>query len=669
MGSLKPGASLQLTLSAVISLLATSIVVAVSSLLIASVNRTGESGLRRKAALYAEFFSDELGSAVAFSDRQTAHEVLSAAPSLDRDIESVGLYREDGSLIEKYGENPPQPWSSASRGTQLRVSPASLLALARVESREGPKGVVVLRMSRSALRKALQRSILDAVALGVLALAVSLAASWFIASWVSRRLRTIVVAANSVARGDLTQPPLAPGCADEIGALAASFNIMVAQLRHLIDDREAKAAREQEQLALLVSERTSELAVRNDELRESGERFRLIAETTNAIPWEYSLAERRLTYVGPQAESLLGYAVSMWSDPSALVRLVPAQDWRKFRREAVAALRTSSSHEAELRILAADGKHRDLRCVAVWKPDARQRVRGLLLDVTQRKKLELELQQAQKLESVGRLASGIAHEINTPIQFVSDSIHFISGAIGDVLGLLGQYRRLREEAAAGTPGPETLATVEAAEEDADIDYLAENLPKSAERALEGLGRVATLVRSMKEFAHPDSKEKSPADLNRALQSTLTIARNEYKYVADVETSFGDIPQVNCRISELNQAFLNIIVNSAHAIGDVVQSGQRGTIRIATRVEDGQVIVVLADTGGGIPEAIRARIFDPFFTTKAVGKGTGQGLAIARSVVVEKHGGAIEVESEVGKGTTFTIRLPIDSDSGPRSKAA
>jgi two-component system, NtrC family, sensor kinase len=179
-----------------------------------------------------------------------------------------------------------------------------------------------------------------------------------------------------------------------------------------------------------------------------------------------------------------------------------------------------------------------------------------------------------------------------------------------------------------------------------------------ERSLDGLKRVATIVKSMKEFAHPDTAEMITVDLNHAIQSTLVIARNEYKYVADVETSFGALPPVVCYAGEINQAVLNIVVNAAHAIEDVVKGTQkRGSISVKTSIEGELVVVAIGDTGGGIPVAIRDRIFDPFFTTKEVGKGTGQGLAIARSVVVEKHGGELSLVSEVGKGTTFYIRLP------------
>ena len=196
------------------------------------------------------------------------------------------------------------------------------------------------------------------------------------------------------------------------------------------------------------------------------------------------------------------------------------------------------------------------------------------------------------------------------------------------------------------------------EEQADLAYLLENVPAALSRSLEGLDRVATIVSSLKEYAHPDQRDKTLVDLNRAIVSTLTISRNEYKYVADVETDLGELPPVSCHAGEVNQVILNLIVNAAHAIGDRVNgTDKKGLLKIATHYEDGAAVISIADTGGGIPETIRDKIFDPFFTTKEVGKGTGQGLFIARSVVVEKHGGSLTFETEVGKGTTFFVRLP------------
>ena len=287
-------------------------------------------------------------------------------------------------------------------------------------------------------------------------------------------------------------------------------------------------------------------------------------------------------------------------------------------------------------------------------------------DVTVTRQLEADLQQAQKLEAVGRLASGVAHEINTPIQFVSDSVYFLRDAIKDLDGLVEKYQSFVRDSNAQTPN-ERSADIANTENEIDLAYLREELPKAIDRSLEGLNRVATIVRAMKEFAHPDQKEKAAIDLNRAIVSTLAIARNEYKYVADIETDYGNIPPVLCHGGDLNQAILNIIVNAAHAIGDVVSgTDKRGRISIRTFVEGNDVCIAISDTGGGISDAIRAKIFDPFFTTKAVGKGTGQGLAIARSVIVEKHGGQLAVDAQVGSGTTFAIRLPIVGSDPPHA---
>jgi signal transduction histidine kinase len=239
----------------------------------------------------------------------------------------------------------------------------------------------------------------------------------------------------------------------------------------------------------------------------------------------------------------------------------------------------------------------------------------------------------------------------------------------DLSQIVDKYRELRA-ATERTQDAAVVAAVKAAEEaedDADLDYILENAPVALDRARDGLGRVAAIVRSMKEFAHPDRKEMVQTDLNQAIASTLVIASNEYKYVAEVETSFGDLPPVNCYAGEINQVVLNLIVNAAHAIGDVVKgTPDKGKIRVSTRLLDDQVEIAIADSGKGIPVEVRSRIFDPFFTTKEVGKGTGQGLAIARTVVVEKHKGTLHFETEVGRGTTFFIRLPVN---GPAAQTA
>jgi signal transduction histidine kinase len=284
-------------------------------------------------------------------------------------------------------------------------------------------------------------------------------------------------------------------------------------------------------------------------------------------------------------------------------------------------------------------------------------------DITARRALEVQLLNAQKLETIGQLAAGIAHEINTPTQFVSDNVRFLDEAIRSLLGLVDAYRGALAPHAADPACAATLAEVKAAEEAADLDYVRENGTEAVAMSLDGLSRIARIVGAMKDFSHPGQKDKAPADLNAAMRSTVIIAANEYKYVSTVTCELGELPRVPCLVGELNQVFLVLIVNAAHAISDVVkESGEKGAITIrSVAVEDG-VEISVADTGSGVPEAIRHRIFDPFFTTKAVGKGTGQGLAIAHSIVVNKHGGRLTFTSEVGRGTTFTVWLPLHPES-------
>lgn len=281
-------------------------------------------------------------------------------------------------------------------------------------------------------------------------------------------------------------------------------------------------------------------------------------------------------------------------------------------------------------------------------------------DITQRQALECQLVQAQKLESIGQLAAGIAHEINTPTQFIGDNLRFLDEAFGDLRphlqATICQPVTAGSPDTAGVPLPEPLGHLEKA----DLEYLAEEVPKAISQSLEGVERVAKIVRSMKEFSHPGGDEMQTVDLNRAIESTLTVCRNEWKYVADVITDLDPhLPSVTCLPGECNQVFLNLIINAAHAIAEANSEtpGEKGTITVSTRTDGDWVAITIADTGTGIPEGARMKVFDPFFTTKQVGRGTGQGLAIARSVVVDKHGGNLSFETELGRGTSFLVRFP------------
>lgn len=282
----------------------------------------------------------------------------------------------------------------------------------------------------------------------------------------------------------------------------------------------------------------------------------------------------------------------------------------------------------------------------------------LYSEMRERERMAIELRLAQKLESVGRLAAGLAHEINTPIQYVGDSVYFLQSAFESIARLLEAYREAVAKGTAASLDPATLMALDSLQQEIDYEFLRTEVPKAFERTIEGTARVTGIVRAMKEFAHPDTSELTPADLNHGLRTTLTVAKSEYKYDASVDMRAGDIPQVNCRIGELNQVFLNLIVNAAHAIHDAGKNAETGRITVETRLAGNFVEVVIGDNGCGIAQENVEKIFDPFFTTKEVGRGTGQGLAIARSIVVDKHGGDIDVHSELGVGTRFTLRLPI-----------
>jgi two-component system, NtrC family, sensor kinase len=281
-------------------------------------------------------------------------------------------------------------------------------------------------------------------------------------------------------------------------------------------------------------------------------------------------------------------------------------------------------------------------------------------EMRRRDRMEVELRLAQRLEAVGQLAAGVAHEINTPIQYVGDSLHFVREGS---LALVQMATAMRVAAAESGPSGSSLATLtsrlDSIAEEADLPYLAEQIPPALDRIQDGVARVAKIVRAMKELAHPGLSETAPADLNRALENALQVTANAYRYAADLEIDLGDLPPVMCLAGEMNQVFLNLIVNAAHAMERCGQDETpRGRLRIATRVDGPDVVISISDTGHGISQAIRERVFDAFFTTKEVGRGTGQGLAISRNIVVDRHGGHLTFESTVGVGTTFHVRLPI-----------
>jgi PAS domain S-box-containing protein len=280
---------------------------------------------------------------------------------------------------------------------------------------------------------------------------------------------------------------------------------------------------------------------------------------------------------------------------------------------------------------------------------------GIARNIGDQKTRDAEFHQESKLESLGRLSAGLAHEINSPIQFVGDNARFLEEAYEELIRVVGVYRGLLD-----TSNPigwmERQERVREAESSIDFDYLQTEIPSAVAQTLEGIERVSTIVRAMKTFSHPGHQEQVPANLNEALAATVTVARHQIAEVADLDLQLADLPPVRCNIADLNQVFLNLIVNAADAIEE---SGRRGLITVATVVDGEDVVVRISDTGGGIPEDVRSKIFDPFFTTKDVGRGSGQGLPLARGIVQEGHGGSLTVESVPGQGSTFAVQIPID----------
>jgi PAS domain S-box-containing protein len=380
-------------------------------------------------------------------------------------------------------------------------------------------------------------------------------------------------------------------------------------------------------------------------------------------------ADRRILAFNPAAERIFGYAASEVIG-APVSRLLPEASRenhaRQYAQYEAGGGRNVVNQVRELHARRKSGEVFSIdMMLSAFKVDGEQLFSAVIRDISSRKAMEQQLLRAQKLEAVGQLAAGIAHEINTPTQYVGDNIRFLKDSFREILALIERLRQLADTA---TDGRILSADLGKALQETDTDYLLAEVPTAIDQSIDGVDRVSKIVRAMKDFSHP-ATERTPLDINRAIASTATVASNEWKYIAELQTDFDpDLPAVPVMPGDFNQVILNMIVNAAHAIGDVVGDGGhgRGTITLATRRADEHAEIRISDTGCGMTPEVAARIFDPFFTTKAVGKGTGQGLAMAHNVVVVRHGGTIKVESTPGAGTTFIIRLPLEApESGAR----
>ncbi len=504
-----------------------------------------------------------------------------------------------------------------------------VLALALLDGHDGTVLCVFGMLALVALYQDWRLPLTSALAFAVasvVAVDVSQAASWF--AWVA-----------------LEAAALALVCARNASAMEDAAN------------REATL----QQTALTVQRKVEN---RTRALAAAAERYRALVENTEAIPFEYDMDDHRVVYIAPQGLRLFECTEAEVHEVGFFVALAHPDD----RAHAVDAFgqfmrgERSASDPIDFRLITKS--HGIIHVRTFLSHCVGSRVRGITLDTTRQTVLEHELRQAQKLESVGRLAAGVAHEINTPIQFVGDSLLFVHESVAGLFEVIAAQR-----AALGVDTPANRAALADAIERADLEFLEGEMPVAIQRALDGIERVGAIVRTMTSFAHPDQGRILDCDLRQPIDNALTMARNEYKYVADVVTSFGDLPRVRCRTGEINQAVLNIVVNAAHAIAEAVAGTQRrGTITVALRRDGDSAVISIGDTGVGIPAHAREHVFEPFYTTKPVGKGTGQGLALARAIVVERHGGSITFDTEVGAGTTFHLRIPLEHP-GTRAAAA
>jgi len=296
------------------------------------------------------------------------------------------------------------------------------------------------------------------------------------------------------------------------------------------------------------------------------------------------------------------------------------------------------------------------------KPFAQSELRARLLVGSRMVRLHQQISQMQKLESIGQLAAGVAHEINTPSQFVSDNLRFACESVADLSELIGVHLEAIDHLRQQGTAVELVEKLDMLHQEKELEYLLEELPVSLQQSLDGITRIARIVRAMKSFSHPGTVERTMVDLIDAIQSTATVARFEWRQVARVEIELDEsLPQISAHASELNQVFLNLLVNAAHAVETRHgQDPETGRISIRGWQELDRVRLDFADNGCGVPPQFRARIFDPFFTTKEVGKGTGQGLAIAYDVIVRNHGGRIWIEDQAEGGARFCLELPISN---------
>ena len=644
----------------------------------------------------ANILGENSAGALAFADPTAATRVVNSVAGQSL-IVNACLYVPDGPLLAGFQRDTGTPCPVDAQAFSA-VADGYLIQLHEVSYEGDQVGLVGLKATRQELLADLQGYFAIVAVLMVLAFFASWALAARLQGLISGPVLHLVSVAKAVMQEKNYSMRASPASRDEVGVLSRTFNEMLDQIEGDVEDRKKRESmlgdtnrqlRQQQEFVknilgsmidmLVVVSPDGRIATVNDAT------WRHLFTTSNPCkllsPWRIpTLAQRSSTsaLMDSRQITMLGYREDeLVGQPAQILFADNADNDGPTRRRAAGG--TNRSRQSGMldtllgggQVNAVEGAYRtkDGQTISVSFSGAVMRnwdgeIQGIVCvaqDSTERKQLQFELEQAHKLESVGQLAAGIAHEINTPTQYLGDNARFLKEAFADLRLALAGFERLRQAAKTGRVDAQLLAELETTLQQTEVEYLTTEIPKAIDQSITGVEQVAKIVLAMKEFTHPGGEQKSLVNLPQSLETTITVAGNEWKYVAEIVTDFDpDLPDVMCRPSELNQVFLNLIVNAAQAIGESLgeEGTDRGTITVGTRCAGPWAEIFVRDTGPGMSDEVRARVFDPFFTTKDVGKGTGQGLAIARSVVVDKHGGTIDCESEPGRGTTFTVRIPM-----------
>jgi two-component system NtrC family sensor kinase len=621
---------------------------------------TNAEQLLDRAASTARLLATATADAVVATDLATLESILGQAMD-NRGVRYIRVRNADGVELASAGE-PTESGSAGEESTNVDPLARSRIDVSAPIEISGKRfGTVDVGVSTGEFRRAFDeaRTRLSVIAATEIVLVALF--GLLLGTILTRRLRLLRDGARRIAGGEAGyQVPLRGR--DEIAETTAAFNRMSEAVADFSRNLEAKVADRTAELDTAMrslSREVEERRVAEDLLRQEVDRSGLLAAVIEASPVGVTLGDVRqpdvpLTYCNSAFLNITGYDRSEVEGHNCRFLTGPetAPDTRDRLREAIAR-RTPVS--VEILNYRKDGTQfwNLLTLFPVINSDGEvTHIVGMQNDVTERREAEAERARLQamvlesnKLEALGTLAGGIAHEINTPAQYIGDNLRFVSGEVD------GLFAAIEAAGDAGADGSENE----------DLDYLREEIPTALRQSIEGVEHIATIVKAIREFSHPGQRSRSQFSLNASIENTVTVSRNQWKYAADVELELDPaVPEIVGMQGEINQVLLNLITNAAQAIeerGD----GARGTIRIATRPRGDGVELTIADTGGGIAPENLDRIFDLFFTTKPPGKGTGQGLAIAHAIVVKHHGGTIDVDSTPGTGTTFTITLPVTSE--------